>query len=116
MSLPNLIIGGERKCGTTSLMRWMATHPDVFMLPRQDAGYFIETELVGGRTWRDGEANADAWERSHSAADLERMFADAGNRACVALKDADVMFWRPGHTRIARLLPGCRYVFVLREP
>ena len=39
MTLPNFIIGGERKCATTSLMRWMATHPDVFMLSHQDPGF-----------------------------------------------------------------------------
>ena len=116
MALPNFIIGGERKCATTSLMRWMATHPDVFMLPHQDPGFFIESELVAAKTWRDGEPDAAAWERSHTAADLERMFAGAGSQRCIALKDADIMFWRPGHARIARMLPDCRFVFVLREP
>lgn len=116
MALPNFIIGGERKCATTSLMRWMATHPDVFMLSRQDPGFFLESELVAARAWRDGEPDAAAWDRTHSAADLERMFAAAGNQRCIAFKDADLMFWRPSHARMARMLPDCRYLFVLREP
>jgi hypothetical protein len=29
MPLPNLIIGGAPKCGTSSLFQWLADHPEV---------------------------------------------------------------------------------------
>ena len=43
MPLPNFVIVGERKSGTTALCHWMA-HPDVYMHPREDMNYFIEDE------------------------------------------------------------------------
>ena len=33
MKLPNLIIAGVPKAGTSSLFRWLASHPEVYGLP-----------------------------------------------------------------------------------
>ena len=37
--LPNFIIGGAMKCGTTTLHHMLATHPDVFM-PKEEIHFF----------------------------------------------------------------------------
>jgi len=42
MGLPNFIIAGETKCGTTSLYNMLTQHPNV--LPAQKAGYNTVTE------------------------------------------------------------------------
>lgn len=116
MVRPTFIIAGERRCGTTSLYRWLQRHPEIFLHPHRDMGYFIEDELLGGRAWIDGEADAAAWEATHSAAEYGQRFAAAEGYRAVGEKSADLLFWRPAHPRIARLVPEVKLIITLRNP
>ncbi|HEY9449598.1 MAG TPA: sulfotransferase [Gemmatimonadaceae bacterium] len=116
MPLPTFVIIGERKSGTTALCHWMAAHPDVYMHPREDMNYFIEDEILVRRVWRDGDVDPARWERTHSADQYAELFAGGQGRRAIGEKSADLLFWRPTHERLARLLPACRFVLVLRNP
>jgi Sulfotransferase family len=115
MPLPTFLIVGERKSGTTALCRWIV-HPDVYMHPREDLNYFIEDEILVTRVWRDGEADAERWERTHSPERYAELFEAGRSRAAIGEKSADLFFWRPAHERIARFLPDCKFIVVLRHP
>ncbi len=116
MSLPNFVILGERKCGTTALCHWMSAHPDVYMHPSEDMNYFIEDEILCTTVWRDGEVDADRWERTHSPARYAKLFEPGRGLRAIGEKSADLLFWTPAHERIARYLPECRFIVVLRAP
>ncbi|HSC30104.1 MAG TPA: sulfotransferase [Gemmatimonadaceae bacterium] len=115
MPLPTFVIVGERKSGTTALCHWMA-HPDVYMHPREDMNYFIEDEILVTTTWRDGPADPQRWERTHSAAQYAALFAEADGQRAIGEKSADLFFWRPAHERMARLLPEAKFIVLLRDP
>src|SRR3954454_20333199 len=38
--LPNYLIVGAPKCGTSSLARWLEQHPDVYMVPEKELHFF----------------------------------------------------------------------------
>ena len=114
--LPTFVIIGERKCGTTALCHWMSAHPDVYMHPREDMNYFIEDEILAHRVWRDGEVDRARWESRHSPQQYAKLFEDGHGRRAVGEKSADLFFWKPAHERMARYLPECRFVVVLRNP
>ncbi len=116
MARPTFIIAGERRSGTTALDRWLRAHPDVYLHPHRDMAYFIEQEIVGTTTWRDGEADADAWEQNHAPRDYAALFTDADRQTAVGEKSADLLFWRPAHARIARFVPDIKLVITLRDP
>lgn len=116
MPLPTFIIAGERRCGTTSLYRWISSHRDVYLHPRTDFNYFIEDEIVGARKWRDGEADASAWERKHSVAQFSQLFAAANGHLAIGHKGADLLFWEPAHQRLARYVPEAKFLITLRNP
>lgn len=42
--LPNLLVIGAQKCGTTSLHAHLNAHPDVFMAPEKELDFFIRAE------------------------------------------------------------------------
>ncbi|MEE2953601.1 MAG: sulfotransferase domain-containing protein [Bacteroidota bacterium] len=42
MNLPNLIIGGAPKCGTSSLYFWLAKHPEVFASRTKEPFFFFD--------------------------------------------------------------------------
>lgn len=43
MKLPNFLIAGAAKCGTTSLYKYLQQHPEVFMPNRKEPNYFCES-------------------------------------------------------------------------
>ena len=43
--LPNLLIIGGMKCGTTSLHNYLATHPEVFMSEEKELDFFTSWNI-----------------------------------------------------------------------
>jgi hypothetical protein len=100
--LPNFLIIGAMKAGTTSLYAYVRAHPQVFMPETKELDYFIDS-----LNWSKGQA----W--------YERHFAGAGD--AVAVGEASPHYasghWAEvasGH--IADVLPHARLVYVLRDP
>lgn len=116
MPIPDFLIAGERRCGTTTLARWIAAHDDVFMLPQMDIAYFVDSAVVGTRKWFDGAVDESKWQPTHSLHDYSRLFDDVGDRQAFGEKSADYLFWRPAHARIAACLPDVKLVIALRHP
>ena len=49
MKLPNLVIAGVGKAGTTSLFRWLGAHPDVCPSAVKETDHFAPLRFPGGR-------------------------------------------------------------------
>lgn len=47
--LPNLIVIGAMKCGTTALHRYLGLHPDVFMSEPKELNYFCGPDRLDGK-------------------------------------------------------------------
>ncbi len=43
MSLPNLVIIGAMKCGTTSLYKYLDMHPEIRMSELKEPDFFVDT-------------------------------------------------------------------------
>lgn len=114
--LPTFLIAGEKKCGTTSLYRWMQNHPEIYLHPVVDMNYFISDALTGARKWRDGEIDPKEWEQTHSLKEYAGLFEHDGDYSAVGHKGADLLFWKPAHARLAAYLPDARFVVILRNP
>lgn len=41
-NVPNLIVGGAPKCGTSSLYFWLSAHPDVYGSPKKETFFFAD--------------------------------------------------------------------------
>jgi hypothetical protein len=101
--LPNFIIGGTEKAGTTSIFNWLSAHPEVGASSRKETDFFRES-------W-SGDLDADAALYSTYFGHVDasaKVIAEAspgylGEAALVA-------------PRIRALLPDVRLLFVLRDP
>jgi len=64
VNLPNLLIIGAAKSGTTSLHRYLSLHPDVFMSKQKELRYFVPAERKGrldrGVDWYTAQFPEDA--------------------------------------------------------
>ena len=117
MPLPNFLIIGPPKCGTTALYATLARHPQVFMSPVKEPYFFAfdgEPVVFGGP---DG-----AYFQRHavtSQAAYVGLFAAAGKLPVIG--EASTIYltsYQPMNTatRIHDALPMARLVAVLRQP
>jgi len=101
-TLPNFLIIGAMKAGTTSLYHYLRSHPEVFMPEEKEIHFFNRDQ--------DWELGAP-W--------YERFFEDAGE--AIAVGEASPGYAMYPHRRrvperIASLVPDVRLVYVIRHP
>ncbi len=98
--LPNLIVIGARKCGTTSLHYYLSQHPEISMSKTKELNFFVKE-----RNWARGLAWYESQFRSGT-----RVVGESS----------------PGYTehpyfsnvpdRMARVVPDAKLVYVVRDP
>nr|WP_157872611.1 sulfotransferase [Bradyrhizobium sp. ORS 278] len=101
--VPDLIIGGAPRSGTTLLCEIMSRHPDVFVV----RPFIPEPKVCLLDLGSDDSAYLD-----HYA----ELFASAPQHACCVEKTSNYWENDEARERLARILPQTRFVFILREP
>jgi hypothetical protein len=100
--LPNFLIIGAMKGGTTSLYSYLRAHPEIFMPPTKELHYFVaEKNLRRGAGW------------------YRRQFRGAGDAVAVGEASTDYTkypLFRGVPERIADLTPRVRLIYVVRNP
>jgi hypothetical protein len=98
--LPNLLIIGAQKCGTTSLHAYLCLHPDVDMAAEKELDFFL-----ADRAWRNGPG----WYAAR--------FRDAAAVRGEASPNYTAWpIWDGVPERAASLVPGARLVYLVRDP
>jgi hypothetical protein len=100
--LPTFVVIGAPKAGTTSLHRYLAAHPQVFMSEPKELHFFVRD-----RAWRYGPG----W--------YEERFAAAGGARARGESSpgyALAPHWPSMPGRMAALLPDARLVYLVRDP
>ena len=101
-SWPNLFVVGAAKAGTTSLWRYLAAHPDVFMARVKEPHFFSGQ----GTTLYPGIRDEDAY---------LRLFVNAGARFRGEASPS-YLWWEPAAARIKEASADARIVIALRDP
>jgi Sulfotransferase domain len=96
--LPDLIVIGGQRCGTSTLYRHLGRHPDVSPSLRKEVEYF-------SRRYGRGER----WYRAHFALDAP------SHRLCFEATP-DYLFHPLAAARAATVVPEARLVVMLRDP
>lgn len=114
MPLPDFLIVGAPKAGTTALHVALAGHPQLFLSPVKEPKFFLTDG--GPRTLRgpgsEHSKSTYIWRRD----EYEQLFADAppgalcGESTTLYLSDFDA------HRRMHDLVPSARLIAVLRDP
>ncbi len=102
MRLPDFIIGGAPRSGTTWLYELLDRHPDVYMAKplKPEPKFFLrDDEYAKGLAYYS-----------------ERWFANAGPGKIAGEKSTDYLESSAAGARIARDLPHVKLIFILREP
>ena len=100
---PNLFIVGAPRCGTTSLWRYLAAHPEVFMAQVKEPNF-----LSGIRITLNQEV--------HDEAAYRRLFAPGGGYALRGEASTSYLWAPSALERIRAVSPEARIVISLRDP
>jgi hypothetical protein len=102
LRLPDFIIGGAPRSGTTWLHALLDRHPDVYMAQpvTPEPKFFLVDHLYE----KGLQFYSDTW------------FADAGADRLAGEKSTDYLESSAAAERIARDVPGVQLIFILREP
>jgi hypothetical protein len=112
--LPNFIVIGAAKAGTTALHWYLAEHPDVFMTPMKDPSYFAFGRDEQGRLlWGDPDLH---YFRVQSWPEYVELFADADGASAVGEASTMYLECPQSAARIRTALPDTRIICCLREP
>lgn len=98
--LPNLIIIGAQKCGTSALHYYLSFHPEVFMSTPKELNFFIRE-----RNWREGRE----WYESHFTTDA------------TVVGEASPNYTAYPHfggvpKRMHSLVPEAKLIYMVRDP
>jgi len=97
--LPDFLLIGGAKCGTTSLYDWLSTHPKILPASEKEVHFFDYNFFRG-----------EDWYRSH--------FARSGDAIGCITGEGSVSYlshrWAPA--RAARVVPHAKLILVLRNP
>ena len=98
--LPNLIVIGAAKCGTTSLHGYLDEHPQISMSREKELHFFVERKNWGrGLAWYESQFDGDAPVRGESSPGYSAF-----------------PLYRGVPERMAATIPDARLVYLVRDP
>jgi len=131
--LPNFVIAGVPKAGTTSLHSYLAQHPEIFMSRIKEPAFFGAADILASghgerllawkerqraelRAYLDGPQAPGARFPVLDWDDYRRLFRDVAGERAIGEATVDY-FWQPGAPAAIRTrLPGARIIVMLRHP
>ncbi|WP_019503960.1 sulfotransferase [Pleurocapsa sp. PCC 7319] len=109
MKLPNLIVAGLPKAGSSSLFHWLAAHPEVYGAPSKETFYFIDRDSPLLRL----EANYNF----HGLDLYESFFSNCPDDAKIVLEATPhYIYQKTALDFFASCNPQPHVVFLLRKP
>lgn len=114
VTLPNFIIIGAAKAGTTALYWYLAEHPDVFMSRVKETFYFAYgLDAAGNLLYGDPEAHRFP---VRTLSEYEALFADADGALAIGEASPIYLECPQAAGRIRSLIPDARLICTLRHP
>ena len=107
LTLPNVVIAGAPKCGTSSLFFWLASHPDVCGSKVKETFYLTDQDnrFNGGNTYeKNGLENYSRFFNHHES---EKIIIEA---------TAPYIYYNTPIKVLSGLKPKPKVVFIFREP
>jgi hypothetical protein len=119
MRLPNFLIIGAAKSGTTSLAAYLEQHSEVFFCPEKEPNYFA---LAGESLPHAGPASPETLYEliyAYSVTDYQEylsLFEGVGGQKAIGEASVRYLYYPEAPRRIRSEIPDVRLVAILREP
>jgi hypothetical protein len=114
--LPNFLVLGAAKSGTTSLYRYLATHPEIYMSPVREPRYFAFPEtrpiLIGPKGIRRNQDPVIIWKTE----DYLRLFEGRTSEPAAGEISPPYLYCECSPGAIQKMIPHAKLIAILREP
>lgn len=112
MTMPNFLVIGAEKAGTTALYHYLAQHPQVYMSPVKEAHFFtFEGERGGGI----GPGHRPA-EHVTSVDAYRELFEAASDEKAIGEASTSYIYYPNVASKIRTYVPHVKLIAVLRDP
>lgn len=112
-SLPDFLILGAARSGTTALHAHLEQHPSLFLSPIKEPHFFAYGEAS---FHFKGPGDAEAVSSSLSFSEYKRLFANAGEKQLCGEASASSLYVARAVDRIEKYTPQARMIVILRNP
>lgn len=112
MTMPNFLIVGAQKAGTTSLYHYLGQHPEVYVSPVKEPHFF--NNEGGGRVYA-GPYPGPA-RRITTVQEYEKLFDGVSDEKAVGEASPSYLYLPEVPGRIRRRIPEAKLIAVLRDP
>jgi len=114
--LPNFLIIGAGKSGTTSIYEYLSQHPEVFMSPVKETNFFaLEGKEVKARDNSPEQTEHYPW-AINNFTDYQGLFEEAGNAKAIGEASPMYLYNKDAPVRIKERLPRVKLIAILRQP
>jgi hypothetical protein len=113
MTLPNFILIGPAKCGTTSLCHYLEQHPDIFISPAKEPRFFAPEFYAAppNKLLRKGSIR-----NQMGLQEYRDLFRGVTTEKAIGEASTEYMFFPKTPKRIKELIPKAKLIAVLRNP
>ena len=112
MTLPNFLVIGAEKSGTTALHELLATHPQVFMSEPKEPSFFLSED----RRYLAQDLLGQPHEYIRTQSEYEEIFAAAPPAKVIGESSPCYLYSPEAAQLIKATIPGVRIVALLRNP
>jgi len=107
--LPNFIIAGAAKAGTTSLFHYLSEHPEIFMSNPKEVNFFTCKEIKDQKLYYDSFLidNLESY---------KNLFSNASNYKAIGEGSVSSLFYKNTPKKIKNLIPDIKIIILLRNP
>lgn len=117
MAVPDFLVIGAPKAGSTALHAALVQHPELFLSTPKEPKFFLTGERPPSRSAHRGPGDAHSaqewiWRRD----DYESLFAAAPAGALTGESTPFYLWDRAAHRRIRNLVPDVKLIAVIRDP
>lgn len=98
MVLPNFIIIGAPRSGTTSLYNYLKEHPEIFMCPIKEPNFFSINS------------------KNYSLETYQNLFSKVKDEKAIGEASPSYLRYKEAPIRIKQLIPECKIMMILRSP
>lgn len=111
--LPNTIIAGSPRCGTTALFEYLSRHPEVSASKIKETTYFIDQDYFSSRFLQSKLPKYF----SHPISEYEKYFENLNGKKKIILEASpDYLYQVEAIKSIAALKSKPQLIFILRKP
>lgn len=115
MTMPNFLIIGATKAGTTSLYHYVKQHPQIYMSPIKEPRFFA-LEGEKNPSFRGQNGKQQKWITITNIEDYLALFKGVSNEIAIGEASTLYLYSSKAPERIRQYVPNMKLIAILRDP